>query len=42
LGKVEYYKGPRDSESIKRWALSDTMKGGKKGRKRRNKTNKKK
>jgi len=40
LGKVEYYKGPRDAESIKQWALLDTMKGGKMGRKRRNKTNK--
>jgi len=29
LGKVEYYKGPRDAESIKRWALLNTIKGGK-------------
>ena len=42
LGNVEYYNGPRDTKSIKRWALSDTINGGKMGRKRRNKTNKKK
>lgn len=36
LGKVEYYKGNRDAKSIKRWALLDTIKGGKTRIKRRN------
>jgi len=39
IGRVEYYKGPRDSESIKHWALSNTIKGGKKTRNKRYKKN---
>ena len=35
-GKVEYYKGPRDAESIKQWAQSNTIKGGIHQSKRRN------
>jgi thiol-disulfide isomerase/thioredoxin len=34
-GKVEYYKGPRDVKSMTQWALSDTIKGGKRRIKRR-------
>ena len=33
MGKVEYYNGPRDAKSIKTWALSNKINGGKNSRK---------
>jgi antirestriction protein len=40
-GGVEYFQGSRDAESLKQWALSDTMKGGfKRSNKRSKKHNK--